>query len=96
MNRVLAAEHEAAEALESCRLEAEKILESGRRQAREILEHAERVARDVHARTERLAAARAGQIRAQADGADDERAGSDPLLAAVQRLATRMTGVGDA
>jgi len=95
MNRVLAAEREAAETLESCRLEAERILESGRRQAREILEHAERLARDVHAKTEHLAAVRARQIAEQAERAARD-PGGDPLEAAVERLARRLTGGADA
>jgi len=95
MNRVLAAEREAAETLESCRLDAERILESGRRRAREILEHAERIAREVHSRTERLAAARALQITAEAARRKADPA-TDPLPAAVERLARRMTGGEDA
>jgi hypothetical protein len=95
MNRVLTAEREAAEALESCRLEAERIQESGRRRAREILEHAERIAREVHARTERLAAARALQITSEAARREADPA-TDPLPAAVERLTRRMTGGGDA
>lgn len=95
MNRVLAAERAAAEALDACRLQAEKILESGRRQAREILDHAERIAREVHGRTERLAATRGRQIAEQAGGARRE-PGGDPLGAAVEGLARRMTGDEDA
>lgn len=95
MNRVLAAEREAAEMLDSCRLEAEQVLEAGRRRAREILEHAERIAREVHARTEGLAATRALRIASEAarHAADPV---TDPLPAAVERLARRMTGDDDA
>jgi len=96
MNRVLAAERAALAEAEACRAEADKTLESARRDARAILERAERIARDIHARTGKLAEARARQLRerwAREHGVADQ---DDGLEAALNRLAARMTGGGDA
>jgi regulator of protease activity HflC (stomatin/prohibitin superfamily) len=96
MNRVLEAEREVLAELESCRAQADRTLEAARREARAILERAERVSRDIHSRTERLAAARALRI-AEAAAQEDARPGvADTLAAALERLAARMTGGGDA
>ena len=96
MNRVLEAEREALAELEACRSEADRTLEAARREARAVLERAERIARDIHGRTERLAAARAKRLTEAAAQEDARPAAADPLAAALERLAARMTGAGDA
>jgi regulator of protease activity HflC (stomatin/prohibitin superfamily) len=96
MNRVLTAERDALAELEACRSEADRTLEAARREARTVLERAERIARDIHGRTERLAAARAKRLSEAAAQEDARPAAGDPLAAALERLAARMTGAGDA
>ena len=96
MDRVLTAEREALAALEACRSEADRTLEAARREARAILEHAERIARDIHGRTERLAITRGQHLAEKAAQEDARPAASDPLASALERLAARMTGGGDA
>jgi len=96
MNQVLAAERAAMAQLEACRAEADRTLEAGRRQAHSILEHAERLARDIHGRTERLAAARAQRLVEEDQRRQSRLESGDPLVAAIERLAARMTGADDA
>jgi cell division septum initiation protein DivIVA len=96
MTRVLTAEREAQEAVAAARREAERILEHSRGEARALLERAERTARQVHGRTERLAARRTELLVAAAEA---QPACPDPgevLDQALQRLAARLTGGGDA
>jgi vacuolar-type H+-ATPase subunit H len=96
MNRVLAAERAALAEIEACREEAEKTLEAARREARAILERAERVARDIHARTGPHAEARARRLRERWAREHEPADPGDVLSGALQRLASRMTGSGDA
>jgi cell division septum initiation protein DivIVA len=96
MNRVLAAERAAMAQVEACRAEADRTLEAARREAHSILERAERLARDIHGRTERLAAARARRLVEEDQRRQSQPESSNPLVAAVERLAARMTGAGNA
>jgi len=96
MNRVLEAEREALAELEACRAAADRTLEAARREARAILDRAERMSREIHSRTERLAAARALRISEAAAQEDARPRAADTLAAALERLAARMTGGGDA
>ena len=96
MNRVLAAERTALAEVEGCRLDAEKTLESARREAQAILERAERIARDIHARTGKLAETRARQLRERWAREHEDAGAGHALAQALNRLAARMTGDGDA
>jgi len=96
MNRVLEAEREALAELEACRAAADRTLEAARREARAILDRAEHMSREIHGRTERLAAARALRISEAAAQEDARPRAADTLAAALERLAARMTGGGNA
>jgi vacuolar-type H+-ATPase subunit H len=64
VNRVLAAERDAAQAVERCRREAQVLVEQGRQRARRVLDRAEaRIAR-AHATSDRSLEMRLAEIRA--------------------------------
>jgi vacuolar-type H+-ATPase subunit H len=92
INRVLAAESEAAGAIATAERDAEKALEAARERRRQILESARRRASRLHARTQqRLRQA----IEELASAAPAQEADLEALRrlssAAVERLATRLT-----
>lgn len=93
MNKVLAAERAAQQAVESARAEAAAIVADARRRAREQLEQSERLARLVHGRTEKVAQARAEKLMLEAACPlpDDPEAAAARVRRAIERLAMRLT-----
>ena len=93
MNKVLAAEHAAQQAVETARAEATAIIADARRRAREQLEQSERLARLVHARTEKVAEARAAKLNSEFSCPlpDDPVAAALRVQRALERLAIRLT-----
>jgi cell division septum initiation protein DivIVA len=98
INRVLAAERAAAEALETCRKEAQAIVEQGRRTARRVLDRADDRSRAVHALADRSLERRLAEIRAESARLSERPLVDDDDLARVRdvvpRLVAELTGGG--
>lgn len=96
MNRALASERQALDAVEACEREAEKHIESARQQARSLIERTDRRIRDLHLRcvraTEKTVDAMVSEDARKAQQADRPETREKALDAAVDRLATRLTG----
>jgi vacuolar-type H+-ATPase subunit H len=92
MNTVLAAERDAAAAIEACRADGARALDAARLAARARIERAEAVAQQIHARTERVAAARAAALAGAAVSAAEQ---GRPLAAAIDELAAWLVGDDD-
>jgi vacuolar-type H+-ATPase subunit H len=92
IERVLAAEREAAADLERVRARCAERVADARLEARRIREHAEGVAQAIHARTETTAAARAA---ACTQAAKPRIAADEEIDAIVARVAADLTDDGD-
>lgn len=95
MDRVLAAERDAQEQIESCRKETERILAEARDTARRIRETTQHRIRRIHEAAHRETAQRIWQMRHEAAAAkaaiEDEPAQSSAVGSAAYRLALRLT-----
>jgi len=96
INRVLAAEQEAAGAIEAARLEAEALIEAARAERRRLLERARLRATRLHAAAQsrlerRIATLELGTTAPEADLARL----NELALQAVGRLARRLTAAED-
>ena len=95
INRVLEAEKEARQAIESCRLDARHIVNRARQEATRSLERADGRIGLMHRRCEQSVGRRLAELRAEAERIPDE-AVLEPdmrerLEAIVQGLAQEMT-----
>lgn len=96
INRVLAAEREAAGAIEAARLEAEARVEAARAERRRLLERARQRSARIHAAAQsRLERSLARLERGAAAPAADIAALQELSGQAVARLARRLTAGGD-
>jgi len=92
MNRVLAAEREAAAAIEAQVRDSERLLEAAREQRRRILETARHRAARVHAAAATLRDRELGRLDQEAQDPSLEAPGQPSAVsAAVQRLAAALT-----
>jgi vacuolar-type H+-ATPase subunit H len=92
IERVLAAEREAAAGLERTRVRGAERVAEARLEARRILERAEVLAQAIHARTERVAAARAA---AQGRASTAQPPAEAEVAATVARVAALLTADDD-
>ena len=96
INRVLAAERVALEAVEACRREAQAIVDHGRRASRRVVDRAEARTARVHVTTDRSLARRLAEIEAESARHSGQSLFDEADLArlrdAVPRLAAELTG----
>jgi vacuolar-type H+-ATPase subunit H len=92
IERVLAAERDAATDVERARVRCAERVAEARLEARRILERAEGVAQAIHARTERVAASRAAE---SARAVAPHVAGAEEADAIVARVAAVLTDDAD-
>ncbi len=95
MDRVLAAEREAQEQLETCRKEADRIISAAREKARGIQETTHGRISRIHAASSRATAARIRNMRREtarkSAAIDYEPTQSEAVNHAARRLARRLT-----
>lgn len=99
IDHILAAEREAEARILDCRERNEERVDKARRSARNILERAHRRITAIHVQCKKSVEARSEELWREAafpdDDVSDAAAHSDYPKAAAERLAARLTGVGD-
>lgn len=95
MNRALASERQALDAIEVCEQEAQMDVESARQQARSLSERTDRRIRDLHLRcvraTQEIVDTMVSEDAREAEQTDWPESREKALAAAVDRLANRLT-----